>query len=241
MADSPTDNPTSPAPYDADELGQYRRVSVLSVASLIVALLSLFALAWPLLLILPAIALVLALFALGRIHASDGTLTGVTLARVALLLAVLTIVATITRLEMRKRLYFAQAETAARYWLQLVADNQWDEALDLISGVGKRSLSPPTEDPRAPAPPFSAEYAKQKMEADPFFTTVRASSAEDLSLIESQLLIEAIQVRVAQSYRLPPKAEDPQPNTAALILVRYLNEEGEVVWLVDDWGFQDSA
>lgn len=102
--------------YDADELGQYRPVSGLAVAALLLGAASPAAFISPLLLAVPLVGAAVALIATAKIRSSHGGMTGINLARTGLVLAVLFGVASATRLVVRDSLMQRKAEVPGVAW-----------------------------------------------------------------------------------------------------------------------------
>ena len=119
--------------YSADELGQYRSLSTLSVVALLLGLLSPLVLVSPLLMFFPLAAAAAAGLALLKIRAADGNLSGKILARWGLALAIVFGVGAIARAKIGEFLYRQQISAVVEPWLTRLTEDRYDEALNLMS------------------------------------------------------------------------------------------------------------
>lgn len=100
--------------YNADELGPYQAISLMSVLALLLGLISSSAtFLSPMLLVVPLLAVAVALLALAKINAPNSGLSGARLARAGLALAILFGVASCARLAVSNLLENRQAEDIA--------------------------------------------------------------------------------------------------------------------------------
>ncbi len=137
----------------AAEAPEYQSLSPLAALAFVLGLLSPAALATPMLLVVPAAAAGVALLALTKIRASDGTLTGAGLARCGLAIALASAVAPLIRDPIRDALMHRQTAEVARSWLTLLAEDRTSDSRVLLSGQALSSLGPgqpkPGEQPPA--------------------------------------------------------------------------------------------
>ena len=132
---------------------RYTQVNPTAVVALLLGLASPLALIGPLFFLLPAAAVGTALLALSKIARSGGSLTGQTLARVAIALGLACIAAALVRGSVRASLMQHQAVAVAERWLGLLADGRIKEAADLLSNDGASTLLPPPSMGQEPPPP----------------------------------------------------------------------------------------
>ncbi|MCH2113676.1 MAG: hypothetical protein MK171_02010 [Pirellulales bacterium] len=130
--------------YSADELGPYSSVSSLSVAALLLGLLSPLVMISPLLLIFPLAAIGVAGAALLKIGAADGQLSGARLARWGLVLAIVFGVASVTRAQISQVLYQRQIAAVVEPWLKLLVEGRHEEALWPLSPDAASNLASST-------------------------------------------------------------------------------------------------
>jgi hypothetical protein len=81
----------------------------------------------------PALAIGMALVALSGIRRAEGALTGQTLARLAIALALGCLAAALVRESVRDSLMQRQAVDTAKRWLKLLADGRTEDALRLLT------------------------------------------------------------------------------------------------------------
>jgi hypothetical protein len=122
---------TSPELLNDD--GKYSQVSPAAVVALLLGLASPLAFIGPLFYLAPAAAVGLALLALSGIRRSDGALTGQTLARLAIALALGCLSAAMVRQSVRDSLMQGQAVDVAKRYLKLLADERISDALMLLT------------------------------------------------------------------------------------------------------------
>jgi hypothetical protein len=122
---------TSPELLDED--ARYSQVSPAAVLALVLGLASPLAFIGPGFYLAPAAAIGMALLALSKIRRSDGALTGQTLARIALALALGCVSAALVRESVRDSLLQRQAVDAARRWMKLLADGRNSEASAMLT------------------------------------------------------------------------------------------------------------
>lgn len=132
---------TSPR-RSAVEAPEYQSLSVLAVVALVLALVSLGALAAPLMLVVAAAAVGFGLLALSNIRHSDGAMTGGNVARLGIAIAVATAAAIFVRGSVRDSLMQQQAAEAVQSWIQSLADQRFEDARDMLSNSAKTSLLP---------------------------------------------------------------------------------------------------
>jgi hypothetical protein len=123
---------------ESRDLQQYHEVSRLAVVAVIVGVLAASALAWPLLVVLSVVGVVLAGTALRSIAASQGALIGRTAALVGLSLSLLFGAWGLTRDVLYSQLLYAQARPLAENWLGLVCAGRLQEAHQLTKQEEQR-------------------------------------------------------------------------------------------------------
>ncbi len=105
---------------DESQVAGYRRVSIAAIAALLLGMLSALALAQPLLLAVPVVAIVVALVSLRAINMPDSNLTGRAFALAGLALALVFAVWAPSRLITRQWHLYEQAREFGDQWLELV-------------------------------------------------------------------------------------------------------------------------
>jgi hypothetical protein len=133
---------TSP---ELEDDSRYSQVSPAAVIALLLGLASPLAFIGPLFFLVPAAAVGMALVALGKIGRSGGALSGSTLARISIGLALGCVVASMVRDSVRDSLMQRQAIEAAETWMGLLADGRIKEAAEMLSGDGAGMLLPQPE------------------------------------------------------------------------------------------------
>jgi hypothetical protein len=221
---------------NADELGQYRSLSTLAVAALVLGLCSPLAFVGPLLLAIPLISVAVAWLALARIRASANCLTGRPLAIAGIVLAVVFAVASLTHVYVRDKLSTRLAGDAAQRWLSLVSADRIDEALEVMTPEALMKLQPPPPSRDVPRSPFEREKAVELLREDPLAHALEAAQ-------------EGKSVRFELGDKTSSWAEpDPQIGCkfqargaqadmveGSVVLSRRLSPQGGVAWLVDSW------
>lgn len=139
------------SPELADD-SRYSQVSPAAVVALLLGLASPVAFIGPVFFLIPAAAVGMALLALSKIGRSGGSLTGQTLARVAIALGLGCVAAALVRGSVRDSLMQRQAVAVAERWLGLLADGRLQEAADLLSRDGAGSLLPAPDMGQPPRP-----------------------------------------------------------------------------------------
>jgi hypothetical protein len=138
--------PESPAAeFSSNEIGtiaEYRPISRLALASLIVGMMSLAALIHPLLWSVPLVVVVLAVLALRRIAASHGELRGAPAARTGLGLALFFASWAMTWYLIDSYMITNQAREYGESWLQLLSSGRVYEAHQLTLAPSQRAKPP---------------------------------------------------------------------------------------------------
>jgi hypothetical protein len=140
---------TSP---ELEDDSRYSQVSPAAVIALLLGLASPLAFIGPLFYLVPAAAVGMALVALGKIGRSGGTLSGSTLARVAMGLALTCFVGSLVRDSVRDSLMQRQAAEVTQRWIGLLADGRMEEAAAMLSSDGAGMLVPRPEPGETPLP-----------------------------------------------------------------------------------------
>ncbi|MCA9241964.1 MAG: DUF4190 domain-containing protein [Planctomycetales bacterium] len=146
--------------HDASELDDaYQSLSPLAVASLLLSLAAPAVFVWPLLLIVPCAAAVLALIAMGKIARSDGVLTGRGLALAAIAISVFCVAGWLAGEQTYARLMNGRAAPVAEAWLERMKEQDARAAFLM-------TLDPPTR-AAAIAHLRSDEQAQGRQEGSP--------------------------------------------------------------------------
>ncbi len=222
--------------HSADELGQYRSLSTLAVAALVLGFCSPLAFVGPLLMAIPLITIAVAWLALARIRASENTLTGRPLALAAVVLAVVFAVAPLTHAYVRDKLSTRLAGDAAQRWLSLVSADRIDEALEVMTPEALMKLQPPPPSRDAPPLPFEREKAVELLRNDPLVHALEP--AREGNVVRFQHSDE----KFFWTDRTPQvgcmfQAHGAQADAVegSVVLSRRLSPQGGVAWLVDSW------
>lgn len=222
---------------NADELGQYRSLSTLAVAALVLGICSPLAFVGRLLLAIPLIAIAVAWVALARIRASGNCLTGRPLALAAVVLAVVFGVASLTHVYVRDKLSTRLAGEAAQRWLSLVSADRIDEALEVMTPEALMKLQPPRPSRDAPRSPFKREQAEELLREDALAHALEAAQKGEVvrfQIGDEEFFPSDRAPQVGCRFQASgAQAEVVQGN---IVLTRQLSPQGEVSWLVNSWG-----
>jgi hypothetical protein len=222
--------------YDADEWGQYRSLSTLSVVAFVLGLCSIVTFASPLMLVFPLAAAATALLALQGISASEGSLSGARLARWGMALAIVFGVASYARVQIRDLLMQRQAERVARQWLDLAADGKAETMMDLMSRAAVEKVSP-SEQASQPAPSFfSGMLASALLRQDPLvvgLSELRDAGEIRFRLADSQVIAAAKPPKTF--LRFTAASSGAEQRECTMELKRFRATEEQRIWLVDSW------
>ncbi len=221
--------------YDADELGQYRSLSTLSVVAFVLGLCSVLAFVSPLVLIVPLAAVAIALLALRGIVLSGGGLTGARLARTGLALAILFGVASLARVKARDYLLQRQAESVAREWLSLAAEGRAEDMLSMMTKSAATGLTLAVE-PGEQMPFFGGILASALIRHDPLVAglmQLRTDAGLELKLREADVFAKSRPPQTA--FRYTAGVAGTNQLDCMLVLNRYEAPQQERIWLVDSW------
>lgn len=236
MSDTLTDDPHHDDLYSADELQQYRSLSTLAVAALLLGTASVLAFAAPMLIAIPLIAIAIAALALSRIHTSEGALTGGLLARVGIVLAIIFGVAAITHGYVRSSLSIRLATDAGQEWLSLMSTGQFDEALNLMSPTAVMRLRPLPTRADLPEPPFDREMASDTLSQEAVVHAIQPAEPSEAvqfrSSDEKFAWIDRDPEVVCSFHATGTHVPEVELH---LGLKRMLTSPKDVVWLVDSW------
>lgn len=189
--------------YDADELVSYRSLSSLAVLALFLGLLSSLALIVPLFIVIPLMGVAVALLACRSIQTHTETLTGITLAKIALFLSVFCLVAVPVKSLVRTRLYEKQADKVARQWLNFLVEGNLSAAVDLLTPSTIGGLMQPDAPGSQPAQPAAQDFV-EALGKDHFVEDLRAQAEG------GPIDFEAIAVRVDDRRSQPAVSIDYQ-------------------------------
>lgn len=138
---------------DAD----YAALQPQAILALLLGVASVLAFLGPLLLILPATAIGVAIIALIKVNASGGARKGAGMARLGAALGVLFAAAALVRGTIHEKLVQRQTIEVAQRWVDLLAEGRLEDALDLVT-PGQIGRMGPRRDPNAP--PLSADEVR---------------------------------------------------------------------------------
>jgi hypothetical protein len=224
---------TSP---ELEDDSRYSQVSPAAVLALLLGLASPLAFIGPLFFLVPAAAVGTALLALSKIGRSGGALSGSSLARVAIGLALSCVAASMVRDSVRDSLLKRQATEAAQRWIGLLADGRIEAAAALLTGDGMGMLVPPPEPGQEPMPREDAQMLLQTNLGTQVLTQALTGQAEP-GVFEgaSEPIYDGAKTIVQVNFGV----EDPPSGghrhvQLQLVRARYYEAEGEP-WRVDRW------
>ncbi len=223
--------------YEADELGRYTSLSSLAVCAFLLGLASLVALMAPLLVVVPIAGIFVSLLALVRINGSAGALSGKKLATCALALSVVCGIASPLRIKVRDALYQRQANRSARDWLELVTNNETEQALGRLSGNAKMSLMGPPP-VGGPPPAYDPQTLALKLAQDTLVAKLQEEAHHgELEFATREFLCDTTGPipRVAMVYQT---VEPDNSLTIKLVLLRSVSPDKGGEWLVDSWNLE---
>jgi len=229
----------SEASYDADEFGQYQSLSTMAVMALVFGLLSPIAFFSSLLVVVPLFATGVALWALARIKHSEGGLQGTRLAYCGLALAIVFGVSSVARAQFRSELLRRQANVTAELWLSMLAQEQAEKAMELMTVKAVSNLGV-SETGDAPIPIFEDELRTAQILQDPLAIALiaRHQSGQESALPSvDHLVFDMAKPRALFYYRLPNAQS--QNSLIAVSLVKTGGTYGPVAWLVEGWKSED--
>ncbi len=148
---------------------EYQSLSGAAVMALVLGLASPLALALPVLLVVPAAAVGMAILAHRKIRDSAGTQTGAAVARWGVALALVSATTALAHGPVRDAIYRRQLTEVAQRWFNLLAEDRIDDSLALLSGQAAANLRPPSRGPGATPPPEAEvlTIVREKMRSDP--------------------------------------------------------------------------
>ena len=221
--------------HNADELENYRSLSSLSVLALCVGMASPLALAAPIWAAVPVAAIALAGLALAKIHYSGEALTGSLLAKIALILGVVFLLAPVTHGYVRETSTIGQAREVAERWLNAITSQEWNEAGGMVIPSKLYQITPRPGGPKEPNPNFTIEDGIAFLPQETF-----------MKLLASQASLEAFTPEEnGSTLQWKPKSpevgfrfrffhlEDEQ--TCSVVLSRQKLSTGKLSWVVKDW------
>ncbi len=233
-----TENDSSlTSPHDADEWGQYRSLSTLSVIALLLGLCSALAFVSPLMFVVPLAAVAAALLAWKRIVSSDGNLSGSRLACAGLALAVLFASASLARVQFRDRIMRGQADSVAQQWLSFAAKGSAEQMLELMTKEASEKISPAAA-PGQPTSFFGGMLASALLRQDPLVVGLKQQDGgvPRFRLQDAEVVTESNPPQAVFRYLADTGAEAPQ--TCLLVLKRYRASKAEYTWLIDSWAVE---
>ena len=224
--------------HNADELGQYRSLSTLAVVALLLGLASPLFFTARAFSAIPVAGVAVALVALLRIHASQGSQTGATIAKLGLLLSVVFFVAPHALSYVRDSTSLRMAERTAHRWVDAVSHQRWGEAATLTDQAKLYSLLPRSSAPDAPPPRFDLAMATTEMSQEETAQSLSTQDKVELTLLEASFQWGTRTSDVVCVYDL--SGNDSDLSAVMLILTRRTGPEGGVLWLIKDGKSVDS-
>jgi hypothetical protein len=221
--------------YEADELGRYTSLSALAVVTLLVGLLSPVAILVPSFVVVPIAGILLGLFALLRINASSGALSGTKLIYCALALCVFSAVAGPVRIKVRDAAYINQADQVARQWLAAAIGDHPKDAVEMLSGSALMGITGPPPD-EGPPPKLEPEILAAKLGQDHLVSGLRSDAENgNLEYVVQTAVCDASGAtpRVAISYETSGNDHSHKLN---MVLVRSVTMPK---WFIDSWKLDD--
>ncbi|MCA9229462.1 MAG: hypothetical protein KDA57_02325 [Planctomycetales bacterium] len=222
--------------YDADELGQYQSLSTSAVLAFVLGLLSPVVFSSLLLVVVPLLAVAVALWALARIKNSDGALLGTRLAYCGLALAIVCGTASVTSVQVHASLLRRQADETSRLWISLLAEGHSEAALNLLTTNAVKSLSAADANNVA-VPIFSEAVVNAQLSQDPValaLAEMHQRGEMPVLLRESHIASDLKPPRAVLTYEA--SAADSAGYSFTLSLM--LTEGTDVTtssWLIDGW------
>jgi hypothetical protein len=217
--------------YEADELGRYTSLSALAVVALLVGLLSPVAILVPSFVVVPIAGILLGLFALLRINASSGALSGTKLIYCALALCVLSAVAGPVRIKVRDAAYVNQADQMARLWLAAAIGDNPKDAVEMLSGNALMGITGPPPD-EGPPPKLEPEILAAKLSQDHLVSELKVDAEQGkMGYVTKAAVCDASGAtpRVAISYET---AGSDHAHELNMVLVRSVTMPK---WFIDSW------
>ena len=227
-------------PEELEDAATYSQVSPAAVMALLLGLASPLALVGPLFFFIPVAAAGVALLSLGKIRQSEGALTGTTLARLAIGLALLFTAAALVRGSVRDELLKRQAAEAGRRWLGLLADGRIEEARKLLTGDGAGGLLPPPSMGQQPRPQEEQEaLVLEQLRSD---SLTRSLAGKEASLEGvAGLTFDGPKTIVGSAYLIGEPAADARRRVQLqLVRLKFYEQDGEP-WRIDRWSISDAA
>jgi hypothetical protein len=222
--------------YEAEELGRYTSLSTLAICALLTGLISPVAILAPPFVVVPIAGILLALFALLRINASAGALTGTKLVYWALAICAFSAVAGPVRIMVRNTAYIGQADRVAREWLDAATGDAPKDAVEMLSESALTAIAGPP--PEEGSPKLEFEILATKLGQDHLVSKLK-NDAEigDLEYITQTAVCDATGAtpRVAISYKT---AGSDHSHKLSMVLVRSVSMPK---WFVDSWKFDEPA
>ena len=225
-----------PALHPVDE-EKYSQLAPLAVIAFLLGIASLLAFIGPLFYLVPIAAAGVALVALGKISASEGTLSGARLAQLGIAVATVCLVASLVRGGVRDRMLKDQASETALRWLQMMAAGDVDSARALVTNDAAGQYVPRPE-PNAPQPPNEEieRMIREGLQKDPL--------AKDFADVKQPLIkLQAVGQPMSDGGRTVVGVEvvmgDPATGshrhvTVSLSRNKHYEAQGEP-WRIDRW------
>jgi hypothetical protein len=223
-------------PHNADELAQYRSLSTLAIAALVLGLFSPLAFLGPLGIAVPLVAIAVALLALAHIKAARDSLTGRPLALAAIALAVVFAAAALSRAYVRDTLSIRIVAEPARRWMELLSTGRIDDALDVLTPDVLMKLQPSVP-PDAEPPPFDRAKAVELLAADPLVHALEPAQPSKPVAFQFRDQRYFWGDRSPQvGYLFTATGGQADQVEGNLVFSRGVTPGGHVVWLVKSWG-----
>jgi hypothetical protein len=227
-------------PEELEDAARYSQVSPAAVMALLLGLASPLALVGPLFFFIPLAAVGVALLALGKIRRSEAALTGTTLARLAIGLALLFTSAALVRSSVRDELLKRQAAETGRRWLGLLADGRIEEARSLLTGDGAGGLLPPRSMDQQPRPQEEQEeLILEQLRSDALTRSLAGKEVSPEGV--AGLTFDGPKTIVGSAYLFgDPGADARRRVQLQLVRLKFYEQEGEP-WRIDRWSTSDAT
>lgn len=227
--------------FSADELGQYKSLSLWAVFALILGLLSLLVFVSPMLMIFPLATLGAASLALLKISNSEENLTGKNLARVGLALAVVATTAAYAKTRTAQYLYDGQIESVVRPWLEAAAASDFKQLRKPLTLATLAKLESEGEKEEL-IPAFAKDNLEIALEEDEVFKAIQKLTTPerfpevveyDFAMTECDVVGSANPPQAGCIY----EATNSRDDSLRLLFKLYKTSKGNQPesWLIHEW------
>ena len=230
-------------PVELADQNDYVAWNPLAIVAALLGIASPAAFAAPLLLLIPAASIGVALLAAVQIRNSAGGQKGVALARFGAGLAIICAVAVVVRSEVSVRLVRRQTTDVALQWTDMIAQDQLNESLDLATPSVFRQFGPHLE-PGDAAPSFDelVPMVVEKMRQDETIEQLQSRSG-DLRLTDVRWstppATDSAGIHYQGEFSLESD-EDPPVRIRLSFLRSEAFEVDGVAWRISNWSLVES-